>query len=271
MRCSGSHSLLSPAGGRPTGDAQELRRATSRSALVLVRLVASDTSASARHISCAKGASSGRQPEKGAAHVEQQRHPRPARSHNEASAHRLRGSALARVALEPARYRVSAAGSRSPGRSARGAACARRALSGATERRSPDSYWRTSPLLSETVPRSRGTRPSAVGEVELPHRRARATRPPRDREKQGDAGRPHAPHGTHQAAVAQSRKLCARATSLTAEGGLRGDKPSARTQAHKEETATRVSSSGRSSCQSLPTSGVSDGITRRRQRRAQPV
>src|SRR6188768_980915 len=53
---------------------------------------------------------------------------------------------------------------------------------------------------------------SAVGEVELPHRRARAVPPSRDRELQGDAGRPHTPHGTHQAAVPQSFKLSAGAT-----------------------------------------------------------
>lgn len=111
MRAFGSHMHLSPTGGRPTRDAQELRRATSLSELVRARGFAIVTSAGARHISCARGASSGRQPEKGAAHVERQRHPRPSRSHDAPSAHRFIGSALARVALEPARRRLSSAGS----------------------------------------------------------------------------------------------------------------------------------------------------------------
>ena len=50
------------------------------------------------------------------------------------------------------------------------------------------------------------------GEVELPHRRAEAGTPARDRELQRDVGRPRAPHGTHQAAVPQSSKLRAGAT-----------------------------------------------------------
>src|SRR4051812_28948661 len=55
LRGFGSHSLLSPAGGRTTRDAQELRPATSQSELVRVRTVASATCAGARHISCARG------------------------------------------------------------------------------------------------------------------------------------------------------------------------------------------------------------------------
>src|SRR6478609_5761317 len=55
MQCFGSHSLLSPAGGRPTQDAQELRRAMARSEIARVSVNASATSAGARHISCARG------------------------------------------------------------------------------------------------------------------------------------------------------------------------------------------------------------------------
>ncbi len=64
------------------------------------------------------------------------------------------------------------------------------------------------------APRSRGARLRRWAKVELPHRRARAARPPRDRELQSDAGRPHAPPGTHQAAAPkpQSSKMSAGAT-----------------------------------------------------------
>src|SRR6478609_5015738 len=55
MQCFGSHSLLSPAGGRPTQDAQELRRAMARSEIARVSVNASATSAGARHTSCARG------------------------------------------------------------------------------------------------------------------------------------------------------------------------------------------------------------------------
>src|SRR6188768_4042668 len=89
--------------------------------------------------------------------------------------------------------------------------------------------WRLTPRARGASSETRTTEPrgspSAVGEVELLHRRARAVPPSRERELQRDAGRPHAPHGTHQAAVPQSSNCPRERPSLIAEGGLRGDKP----------------------------------------------
>ena len=73
----------------------------------------------------------------------------------------------------------------------------------------PDSYRRTSSLLSRTATKEPRGPPSAVGEVELPHCRSQAARPQRDRELHGDAGRPHTPNGTHQAPVPKALR-CAR-------------------------------------------------------------
>lgn len=49
---------------------------------------------------------------------------------------------------------------------------------------------------------------SAVGEVELPLRPPKPRATQRDRELQGDAGRPHASNGTHQASSPRPQNVC---------------------------------------------------------------
>ena len=97
-------------------------------------------------------------------------------------------------------------------------------------------------LISEAATKEPRSSPSAVGEVELPHRRARAAPPSRDHELQGDAGRPHAPHGTHQAT--STKMLNARGSDPRSPPKA-GSAATSRDRSTQEETATRVSSGGR--------------------------
>jgi len=157
MRCFGSRSLISPAGGRPTRDAQELRRATSKSELVRARTAQRTLQVGV---------------------VVVRRRSR--------ALLQLRAKGLWRRPGLPLGNAVSAV--RAAPLPAPPAPFGQKRATRWTSLRELRNRTKEPPGL-----------PSAEGEVELPHSRARAPRPPRDRELQVDAGRPHAPHGTHQA------------------------------------------------------------------------